>query len=282
MPTQATPADVAQRIGGVAAVLLPADDGHVARAELRPAQRGRCASAGGAGAAAGSDAASAPLAAHCETVGVGAKMPLRQRTQGAPCANERRARPAFVTMVRRLLIQAYIRQRGRAGSRSARCCVRASPIRFSQGETIGIKRGGLQRCLERDGIPDHHDIGCRPRRRRGTRPNQWRYQMAELPPPPEGIVLTHFIVSDDVERSRRFYTEVLGGRVVFSGEEARPMSHCPTAGSSSTGAVGRRTTSRRSPWRRRAIPAGSAASSISGSRTSRPCTPNGAPGVRIS
>jgi catechol 2,3-dioxygenase-like lactoylglutathione lyase family enzyme len=42
--------------------------------------------------------------------------------------------------------------------------------------------------------------------------------MTELPPPPEGIVLTHFIVSDDVERSRRFYTEVLGGRVVFSGE----------------------------------------------------------------
>ena len=42
--------------------------------------------------------------------------------------------------------------------------------------------------------------------------------MAEFPPPPEGIVLAHFIVSDDVERSRRFYTEVLGGTVVFSGE----------------------------------------------------------------
>jgi catechol 2,3-dioxygenase-like lactoylglutathione lyase family enzyme len=42
--------------------------------------------------------------------------------------------------------------------------------------------------------------------------------MAELPPPPEGIVLAHFIVSDDVERSRRFYTEVLGGRVAFAGE----------------------------------------------------------------
>jgi catechol 2,3-dioxygenase-like lactoylglutathione lyase family enzyme len=42
--------------------------------------------------------------------------------------------------------------------------------------------------------------------------------MAELPAPPEGIVLTHFIVSQDVERSRRFYTEVLGGRVVFSGK----------------------------------------------------------------
>jgi catechol 2,3-dioxygenase-like lactoylglutathione lyase family enzyme len=41
--------------------------------------------------------------------------------------------------------------------------------------------------------------------------------MAELRPPPEGIVLAHFIVSGDVERSRRFYTEVLGGRVAFSG-----------------------------------------------------------------
>ena len=41
--------------------------------------------------------------------------------------------------------------------------------------------------------------------------------MAELPPRPEGIALCHFIVSDDVERSRRFYTEVLGGRVIFSG-----------------------------------------------------------------
>ena len=41
--------------------------------------------------------------------------------------------------------------------------------------------------------------------------------MAELPPPPEGIVLAHFIVSDDVERSRRFYTEVLGGTLGFSG-----------------------------------------------------------------
>ena len=42
--------------------------------------------------------------------------------------------------------------------------------------------------------------------------------MTELPSPPEGIVLTHFIVSDDVERSRRFYTEVLGGRVAFPGD----------------------------------------------------------------
>jgi catechol 2,3-dioxygenase-like lactoylglutathione lyase family enzyme len=40
--------------------------------------------------------------------------------------------------------------------------------------------------------------------------------MAELTPPATGIILAHFIVSDDVERSVRFYSEVLGGKVVFS------------------------------------------------------------------
>jgi catechol 2,3-dioxygenase-like lactoylglutathione lyase family enzyme len=43
---------------------------------------------------------------------------------------------------------------------------------------------------------------------------------AQFPAPREGIVLTHFIVSDDVERSRRFYTEVLGGETVLDGEPA--------------------------------------------------------------
>jgi catechol 2,3-dioxygenase-like lactoylglutathione lyase family enzyme len=42
--------------------------------------------------------------------------------------------------------------------------------------------------------------------------------MADFLPPEGGILLGHFIVSDDVERSRRFYTEVLGGKVVFSGD----------------------------------------------------------------
>jgi catechol 2,3-dioxygenase-like lactoylglutathione lyase family enzyme len=42
--------------------------------------------------------------------------------------------------------------------------------------------------------------------------------MADFPAPAEGIVLTHFIVSDDVERSHRFYTEVLGGESVRAGE----------------------------------------------------------------
>ncbi len=32
------------------------------------------------------------------------------------------------------------------------------------------------------------------------------------------MLVCHFIVSDDVERSRRFYTEVLGGTVVFGPE----------------------------------------------------------------
>jgi catechol 2,3-dioxygenase-like lactoylglutathione lyase family enzyme len=42
--------------------------------------------------------------------------------------------------------------------------------------------------------------------------------MAHPPQPAEGLVLTHFIVSEDVERSRRFYTEVLGGETVVEGE----------------------------------------------------------------
>jgi catechol 2,3-dioxygenase-like lactoylglutathione lyase family enzyme len=42
--------------------------------------------------------------------------------------------------------------------------------------------------------------------------------MARLPVPDEGILLTHFIVASDVERSRRFYTEVLGGETVRAGE----------------------------------------------------------------
>jgi catechol 2,3-dioxygenase-like lactoylglutathione lyase family enzyme len=42
--------------------------------------------------------------------------------------------------------------------------------------------------------------------------------MADFPAPVKGVVLTHFIVSDDVQRSRRFYTDVLGGEAVLDGE----------------------------------------------------------------
>ena len=42
--------------------------------------------------------------------------------------------------------------------------------------------------------------------------------MAEPPLPTEGILLTHFIVSEDVPRSAAFYSDVLGGDVVMEGE----------------------------------------------------------------
>jgi catechol 2,3-dioxygenase-like lactoylglutathione lyase family enzyme len=42
--------------------------------------------------------------------------------------------------------------------------------------------------------------------------------MAERPNPSQGILLTHFIVVDDVERSRAFYADVLGGETVREGE----------------------------------------------------------------
>ena len=42
--------------------------------------------------------------------------------------------------------------------------------------------------------------------------------MASFPRPEEGIVLTHFVVSSDVGRSRRFYAGVLGGEVLLDGE----------------------------------------------------------------
>ena len=105
--------------------------------------------------------------------------------------------------------------------------------------------------------------------------------MAELPPPPEGIVLAHFIVSDDVERSRRFYTEVLGGRVVFSGPGG--LTYVALSNTWIIINVGGGPTddkpavtleTPRDPDR-------VAASSISGSETSRPCTTSGAPGVLV-
>ena len=50
------------------------------------------------------------------------------------------------------------------------------------------------------------------------RTGPWRYKMPEGSQPAYEIALAHFIVSDDVERSRRFYTEVLGGKTIRSGE----------------------------------------------------------------
>jgi catechol 2,3-dioxygenase-like lactoylglutathione lyase family enzyme len=45
------------------------------------------------------------------------------------------------------------------------------------------------------------------------------------------MVVAHFIVSDDVERSRRFYTDVLGGRTVISGESGDDVTYVALANS---------------------------------------------------
>src|ERR1700754_4862157 len=45
------------------------------------------------------------------------------------------------------------------------------------------------------------------------------------------MVLAHFIVSDDVERSRRFYTDVLGGRTVIGGEAGDEVTYVALANS---------------------------------------------------
>jgi catechol 2,3-dioxygenase-like lactoylglutathione lyase family enzyme len=42
--------------------------------------------------------------------------------------------------------------------------------------------------------------------------------VAEFPAPAQGIVLTHFIVSEDVANSAAFYSDVLGGEIVMEGE----------------------------------------------------------------
>jgi catechol 2,3-dioxygenase-like lactoylglutathione lyase family enzyme len=45
------------------------------------------------------------------------------------------------------------------------------------------------------------------------------------------MVVAHFIVSNDVERSRRFYTEVLGGKTVISGEADDQVTYVALANS---------------------------------------------------
>ena len=42
--------------------------------------------------------------------------------------------------------------------------------------------------------------------------------MAKFPAPAQGILLTHFIVSRNIERSRRFYVDVRGGEALLEGD----------------------------------------------------------------
>ena len=100
--------------------------------------------------------------------------------------------------------------------------------------------------------------------------------MAEPTQPAERMVVCHFIVSDDVERSRRFYTEVLGGRVAFPGDPvnvalANSWIVINGGGGPTDDKPAVILETPRDPDR--------VSSLISGLRTSRRCTPSGAPGV---
>jgi len=44
--------------------------------------------------------------------------------------------------------------------------------------------------------------------------------MAEFPAPKDGILITHFITSSDVARSRDFYVNVMGGEIAYDGPVA--------------------------------------------------------------
>ena len=68
--------------------------------------------------------------------------------------------------------------------------------------------------------------------------------MAEPTRLAEQMVLCHFIVSDDIERSRRFYTDVLGGRLAFSNGDLTYVE-LAVPSSSSMAAAARPTTSQR-------------------------------------
>ena len=45
--------------------------------------------------------------------------------------------------------------------------------------------------------------------------------MADFPALTQGIVLTHFIVSSDVAKSRQFYSDVLGGETLMRATDRR-------------------------------------------------------------
>ncbi len=97
--------------------------------------------------------------------------------------------------------------------------------------------------------------------------------MAELLPPPEGILSAQFIVSDDVERSRRFYTEVLGGRVTFPQDPVNvALANSWIVINSGGGPTDDKPTVTLETPR---DPDWVSSFLISGSRTSRPSSPNG-------
>jgi hypothetical protein len=104
--------------------------------------------------------------------------------------------------------------------------------------------------------------------------------MLEAKPATFEIALTHFIVSDDVELSRRFYTEVLGGKTVRAGEPsivalANSWIIINLAGGPTDDKPSVTLETPRDPDR-------TSSSSTSGSRTSKLHTASGARGARSS
>src|SRR3954454_10006965 len=100
--------------------------------------------------------------------------------------------------------------------------VRRRPVVL--GEHHGVHRGPGQ---PREPVLRRPLRGCRmagaagrndPARGPRGRPAAPGSPMTDGGAPAYELALTHFIVSDDVERSRRFYTEVLGGTAIRSGE----------------------------------------------------------------
>jgi catechol 2,3-dioxygenase-like lactoylglutathione lyase family enzyme len=65
----------------------------------------------------------------------------------------------------------------------------------------------MQYVISHNGVQDWH-----------TTPVAKEIAIAAFPLPEQGILLTHFIVVEDVGRSARFYTDVLGGELVMEGE----------------------------------------------------------------
>ena len=112
--------------------------------------------------------------------------------------------------------------------------------------------------------------GFKPHRER-ARAQKLEVQVAEPAPPTQRMVIGHFIVSDDVERSRRFYTEVLGGKVVFGPEPTNVAlantfiiingGGGPTDDKPSVNHIG---CVRQRTWARRNFPICSVASAVSG------------------
>ena len=96
------------------------------------------------------------------------------------------------------------------------------------------------------------------------------------------MVLAHFIVSDDVERSRRFYTDVLGGRTVISGDGDDEVMYVALANSWIIINVGGGPTDDKPTVTLETPPDPDRVSSFlttSVLRTSKRCTPSGARGA---